>query len=172
MPANPSLEGYTEAQREQLARTAHQLLSSPEVSRETKRLLKKIDPNLQFPDVDMDERFEAFKQEQANKEREREERERVSRSNAEWESACKRMESRGFKVDDVKKVMTDRGILNPDTAMDFMANEAKLAEPTPDSLSYTLELPEHAKEIAKDPNNWAKREAHKVVSEIMRSRAA
>ena len=95
MPANPSLEGYTEAQREQLARTAHQLLSSPEVSRETKRLLKKIDPNLQFPDVDMDERFEAFKQEQANKEREREERERVSRSNAEWESACKRMESRG-----------------------------------------------------------------------------
>lgn len=170
MPAPDSLENTTEEQRLSLARAMQTLLNNPEVSRDTKRLLKKVDPKLQFPDLEVDERIAKFEETQREREKEREEAERVRRANESYEQIRGKVTARGFKVEDVETVMKDKGIANYDTAMDFIEAQHRLAPPTPDSVM-TMEMPANMQEM----NNMGLKkfrlnEGFKAVSDIIRNR--
>lgn len=168
--ASDSLENYSEEQRASLARTALALLNHPDVSKDAKRLIKKIDPKVSFPDVDVEDRFEALREETREEAKKREEAERVRRANEAYEATKQRIADRGFKVEDVEKVMKDKGIANYDTAMEFLENQAQLAPATADSLSHGMEMPSEAQDIMKNPKKWAQNMAHTAVNDLIRAR--
>lgn len=170
MPEPVSLENYTPEQRDNLARLAVTLSQTPEVSRDFKKLVKKVNPAAQFPDIEVDERFEALKKEQDEREAKRADEERVRRSNDAYEQTRGRVTSKGHKIEDVEKVMKEKGIANYDTAMEYMENAARLAAPTPESLG-RMEMPAETNEILKNPKGWAQKTAHAAVSELMKRRA-
>ncbi len=127
-----SLEGLNEAQRDQLARGMQALLNGDsDTSRNTKRMLKKIDPKLNFPELDLEDQLESRvkplvedNQKLRDELKEKEFRQRT-------ENDHQRIRQRGFKVEDVQKLMQERGIVNFDTAMDLLDMEQRLATPTP-----------------------------------------
>lgn len=148
------------------------LLKNPEVANDTKRLLKKIDPKLNFPELVVADELDKFRKEQAEKDAAREETERVKQSNASYESTRGRLLAKGFDIKEVEKVMQDRGIANYDTAAEFMENSRKLAAPTPESLT-TMEMPANTDAIQKmGIKKWRTNEASTAVSELIRARRA
>jgi hypothetical protein len=169
-----SLEGLSEAQIKQLATGMHQLLQSnnSEVRRGAQRLLKRVDPNLNFPEIELDEAISAaVKPLQEDNEKLRndlKERDFKATVSAEHE----RVRQRGFKVEDVQKFMTERGIVNFDTAMNVLDMEQRLATPTPEAVSGVYELPEKSKEIFTNPAQWARRTAHQVIDEFKNRKRA
>src|SRR5262249_14513670 len=108
--------------------------------------------------------------EQDEREKKREEQERVQRANKSYEENCARVKARGFKVEDVEKIMKDKGIGNYDTAMEFLENQARLAPPTPDSLGHTMSMPTEQKDIEKNQKKWSLNAMHAAVDELQRMR--
>lgn len=171
MPVTPdSLENYSEAQKESLARTALALLNHPDVSKDAKRLIKKIDPKVSFPDVDVEDRFETLRAEQREETKQRDEADRVRRANEAYQATCAKITQRGFKVEDVEKIMKDKGIANYDTAIEFLENQAQLAPATVDALAHSMEMPSEMADIAKNPRKWAQNMAHNAVNDLIRQR--
>lgn len=140
MPQADSLENVTEEQRLSLARAMQTLLNNPELARDTKKLLKKANPSLQFPDIDVEDKFEKFREEQGERDKKREEDDRVRRANENYEKLRGKVLEKGFTVEEVEKVMKDKGIANYDTAMEYIEAQRQLAPPTPDSIM-TMEMP-------------------------------
>lgn len=166
MPPPASLEGLTPEQKDALARGMHALLNGdPDTSKATKRALKKIDPNLNFPELEIEEQtsaqLEAIRQE--NKALRDSLAEDKFRQSTEAEHA--RVTQRGFKVADVQKFMTERGIVKFDTAMDVLDMESRLATPTPDSMS-TYDMPAEQKDIFANPTKWARKTAHTLIDQM------
>lgn len=169
--ANDSLENIDEQGRLSLARAMKTLLDNPDVSRDAKRLLKKVDPKLQFPDLEVDDQLAKFREEQAEKDRKREEAERVQRANDNYEKLRGKVLERGFKVEEVETVMKEKGIANYDTAMDFIDAQRQLAPATPDSLGMTMDMPSNMGEMNKvGLKKFRLNEASKVMSEIIQNR--
>lgn len=170
MPQSDSLENVPEDQRTSLARAMHTLLNNPEVARDTKRLLKKVDPNLQFPDLEVGDEIARFREEQADKDRKRDEADRVARANDNYEKLRGKVLERGFNVEEVEKVMKEKGIANYDTAMEYIDAQRQLAPPTPDSL-VTMEMPSNMAEMNKQGlKKFRLTEASKAMSEVMQAR--
>lgn len=146
MPQADSLENVTEEQRLSLARAMQTLLNNPELARDTKKLLKKANPSLQFPDIDVEDKFEKFREEQGERDKKREEDDRVRRANENYEKLRGKVLEKGFTVEEVEKVMKDKGIANYDTAMEYIEAQRQLAPPTPDSIM-TMEMPANMNEM-------------------------
>jgi hypothetical protein len=169
-----SLEGLSPSQINQLATGMQALLNSTDtdVRRGAQRLLKKVDNKLNFPELDMQDAIESaikpVKEESEalkSKLQEEEFRRQVQEDH-------KRVVARGFKVDDVQKVMKERGIVNFDTAMNIMDMEQRLATPTPESVSGVYNLPDESKEIFKNPAQWARKTAHQLIDQLQAKKRA
>jgi hypothetical protein len=163
-----SLEGLNEAQVKQLASGMDALLNSTdaEVRKGAQRLLKKVDPKLNFPEIEMEhaitQAVDPLRKENETLRNELKEKEFTQTIQKEHE----RIVQRGYKVEDVQKFMKDRGIVNYDTAMSVMDMEQRLAAPTPDAVSGVYDMPESQKEIFKNPAQWARKTAHNVINEL------
>lgn len=140
--------------------------SDPEVRKGAQRLLKKVDPKLDFPELNQDDKLDtalsAIRKE--NQELRDALKERDFRQDTTEQH--KRVVGRGFKVDDVQKFMTERGIVNFDTAMNVLDMEQRLAAPTPDVMAGTYDLPEESKDIFKNPAQWARKTAHNMINQF------
>lgn len=163
-----SLEGLSEAQVKQLATGMQALLESSDanVRRGAQKLLKKVDPKLQFPEIEIEtaieEAVKPLREENVTLRNELKEKD----INTSIRQQHANIEARGFKVKDVQDFMQARGIVNFDTAMSVMDMEQRLAAPTPEALSGVYDLPDQSKEIFKNPAQWARKTAHDVINEI------
>lgn len=170
MSQSDSLENVSEDQRLALARAMNTLLNNPEVARDTKRLLKKIDPKLQFPDLEVEDTVQKFREEQAEKDKVRDEADRVRRANESYEQIRGKVTARGFAVDEVEKMMKEKGIANYDTAMEYIDAQRQLAPPTPDSLM-TMEMPSNMNDMNKmGLKKFRLNEGAKALSDVMNQR--
>jgi hypothetical protein len=169
-----SLEGLPAAQVQQLATGMQALLSSsdPEVRKGAQRLLKKVDPKLQFPELEqetlLDTALAAIRKENEDLRNSLKERDFTT----EVKEQHKRVVARGFKVEDVQKFMTDRGIVSFDTAMNVLDMEQRLAAPTPEAMAGTYDLPEESKDIFKNPAQWARKTAHNLINQFQAKKRA
>lgn len=170
-----SLEGLTQAQKDALAQGMQALLNGDaETAKATKRALKKIDPKLNFPELDQEDHFaaqvDAVRKENETLRNELKEKEFKTATEAEHA----RIRNRGYKVEDVQKLMTERGIVKFDTAMDVLDMEGRLATPTPDSATM-YDMP-GAKGTAeadfwKNPQKAARKMAHNIIDQHLKRRA-
>jgi hypothetical protein len=124
-------------------------------------------PKLQFPELQIEEQtaaqLEAIRKENETLRNEIKEKEFKTATQAEHT----RVVARGYKVDEVQKFMTERGIVKFDTAMDVLDMESRLAAPTPDSMS-TYDMPTEQKDIFANPAKWARKTAHTLIDQMKR----
>jgi hypothetical protein len=142
--------------------------SDPEIQRATKRNLKKIDPKLNFPELDIEDTLEKRVQPLVEDNKKLREELQAKEWNAQVEKEHARGRQRGFVVDDVQKLMKEKGIVSFDTAMDMLEMQQTLATPTPESLSGVYEMPEDQKDIFKNPAQWARKQAHAIIDQMKR----
>lgn len=173
----PSLEGFAPEQIEELADTTRELLANPATRAITLRAMKKINPALSTPEIDLEDRAVAeFKKrdekiaELTQKELERDARERIR-------DEREKLLASGHSREDIaaiEKLMMDRKIPDYATAAEFFTQSRKLAEPTPAPFNAgrppTIGLPEDplkaAKAGPKGLRDFARNQASAALDEI------
>lgn len=149
------------------------LPNHPEVGHEIKKLLKKANPNIQYPELDIEERLSA--KTKADSERidkfltEQKEKE----NKAYWAEKTKAVKERGHvhedEVEDFHKWMVDEHIGNYDiAAKEWDAIKHAAAEPTNYQDVTGVQLPS-AKGLFENPKKWAENEAMSYFNERNRA---
>jgi len=164
-----SLENMTDVERE--AQALRLLFNHPEVGMQAKRLYKKAVPDAKFPELDIDDKIRAERDESSKQIRELNDK-LVKR---EIEDARgkehDKLRARGLDPERVEKVMTEKNIANYETAASYVEMEAKIAPPTPASVT-PISLPDDFKKISANPRGWAREQAFKAVDEMIAKRTA
>lgn len=145
----PSLEDLTTDQLLEVARLQDRLATNPETRADYMRLVKKTNPNLAIPEVDINDRVEA-RLAQEREERlkleqrlmEKEAQERVARKRDEVKSKHRLNDD---QLTQVEKLMTDKRIPDYETAAEFFALSQKAAPPTPSTFQRpSVDMPSSA----------------------------
>ena len=167
-----SLEGMTPDQITELAIAAKGMLDNPATRERALRLHKEVRPDVNIPEIDLPHQFNTALAEERSKREALENRMREDDVRRDIEAKRSAMIQKGIpadKVVDVERLMTERGIMNHDTAADFYLSQQKLATPTaPDIASryHSQQLPViDSKPFGGSVKNWAKAEAMKAFQE-------
>jgi hypothetical protein len=144
--ADISLEGLTPEAIQGLALTAKSMLENPATRRETLALVKRVDPSQNIPEIDLPAQFTTMLDEERAARKKIEDEMRDDRIRREVNDRRETIMSKGIAREDVEKVeklMTERGIVNHETAAEFYQAQQHMATPTPPAhLAYQpLELP-------------------------------
>jgi len=170
----PSLKDLPDDMKNAAIDWLESLPNHPEYGREFKKLLKKVDSRIQYPDMESEERIEtklaAHKKEFDDY---------ISNQNAEknknyWEGKRKAARDKySFTDEDIQKVekfMVDEHVGNYELAAKHYNETTKApAEPTNYYESRAMQLP-NSPGLFQDETRWARNEAAKAISEIERKR--
>jgi DNA-directed RNA polymerase specialized sigma subunit len=164
MPRQVTDEEYNFLQaRRQVADFVESIYNDPTLNKEAKRLIKKKYPALQIPDYDIEEKVER-----------RFDEEKRARDDAEAATRQKQTDERiasqrgqvqkeyGFTDEAMKRLedlMVERNIGDYEAGAVYMASkEPTPIEPTFDNFRWNHDRQEGFKEIAADPEGWARKE--------------
>jgi crotonobetainyl-CoA:carnitine CoA-transferase CaiB-like acyl-CoA transferase len=126
-----ALEDLTDQQRKALGLGELMLQAKdPNAQKEWKRLAKKINPGLQFPELDLEDQMAALDKRQAEWEAKQQEREIKTATASRHEKEDQAAEAAGFKPEDIRKFAEAEGIGSFDAALKFKQLEQESAEPT------------------------------------------
>lgn len=149
--------------------TMHKLLSNPELRKTTLGLLKKADPSVSLPEIEMEEKLSAVAQQQEEKISSLESKLQQRDLMEQREKKFAQLREKGFDPAEVEKTMLEKRIADYDTAAQYLELERAAAPPTPASIT-PITLPDDAKAIAKNPRGWANHEAHLAINDLMAKR--
>lgn len=144
-----SLEDLTTDQLLEVARLQERLTTNPATRADYMRLVKKANPDLSIPEVEisdrMEKRFEEEREARAKLEAklaEKEAHERVSRKRDEVKSKHKLNDD---QLTQVEKLMTERHIPDYETAAEFYSLSQRVATPTPSTFARpAVDMPDNA----------------------------
>jgi hypothetical protein len=169
--------------RDDLANLFFALSQDPKTRKEIGRLVRKARPDtphaMAFKDVEIEERFESFEEQQAAKEQKRQNDEILSRMNAQRARLLSAAEEGGrqYSEDDVKKIealMQRKGITDYEDGATLYAATLPPVDPRPGEEP----VPQHGAtwefpawdQFSKDPQAASRNEAHAAITELMRKR--
>lgn len=166
-----------------LADLLHELSQNKETRGAIAKAIKKIKPDSPhaqaFADIDVDDKFETFKREQAEAELKRQQDailERMNAKRAALLSGGPDGSGRKYGEDDVKKIeelMQRKGITDYDDGATLYAATLPPVDPRPQDVPIehgsTWEFPEWSK-FSDNPDKAARNTAHQVITEFMRKR--
>lgn len=146
-------------------------LKTPEMRKEALKFLKKADPTMQIPELELDNEIQKVRDDE-KKERETLLARLEQQQNAsDWEKLERQATSRGFKAADVTAFMTEKKVGDWNAAMDFMDNERQLATPTPASMTSLFpEDKDERKELFANPKKFAQKRAYAAIDELNKQR--
>lgn len=164
-----SLESMSDDERNSLA--LKKLFSHPEVGMEAKRLYKKVVPDAKFPDLENQDRIDtanaALRAEIVKLQEDAQTRDITARRKENHQM----IRAAGFEPDAVEKVMVDEKISSYDTAIKYMKAQNVNSRPSPGiGVGSPQEMPADWKEIAKNPRQWANKEAYAAVNDLIAKR--
>ena len=133
-----SLEDMSLEQRDELAMLAKQLADNPSTRKEFLRMTKQVKPELSIPELDIEDytnkKVTAAEERVMGLEaklRERDAREELDKRRA-------RLNRPANEIDEIEKLMLDKGMTNHETAAEYFDWMRQAAEPTPNSaMGYT-----------------------------------
>lgn len=169
MPRQVTDEEYNFLQgRRQVADFVESIYNDPTLNKEAKRLIKKKYPQMQIPDLDIEERVD---QRFADEKKERDERERKAKEDAEdarfREKRKAVQEEYGFTneaMTDLEKMMVERNIGDYDVAASFKASrDPKPSDADFDTGRWDYPSTPGFEDIAKDPEGWGRNEILKAL---------
>lgn len=123
------LESMT-AQERAIFEAGTALFQNPEVSKETKRLYKKINPKANFPELEIEDQIAKVKEEASAREKKMEEDLLRERTERRLETRRAEMRAKGYDPDRIEKIIVDYGAKDYETAMKIADMESRSAEPT------------------------------------------
>jgi hypothetical protein len=131
-----SLEDVSYEARDELARLAKQLSDNPETRSSFLKLAKKVRPDVVMPEVEMEERyaqkFQDFESKLAARDAKQAEREAMDNLEYRRKSLIdKGLVSNREEIQEVEKVMLDKGITNHEAAAEYHKYMKQAAIPTP-----------------------------------------
>ena len=173
----PSLEDMAPEARDELALLARRLAENPATRKDFLRLTKKATPELPIPELEIEDTvYAATNQAHARVEQ----LERKLREKEAMEELTRRRQSLVKKgkvsdeseIEQVEKIMLERGITNHETAADFHKWMNEQAKPTPSTFSRNV-LDDTARNTLssfwKNPQHAARDEASKALMELRRN---
>jgi hypothetical protein len=169
MPYNLSDQEYQFLQsKRQVADFVESIYNDPNLTKEAKRLIKRKYPQLQIPDLDIEDRVE---RRIAEVERERSHAEtsrREAEEQASWQDRRKKTQtSYGFTdeaMERLEKMMVEKNVGDYDVAASYLAaKEPKPSEAGFDTYRWNHEKQPGFAEIAKDPEGWGRSEILKAI---------
>jgi hypothetical protein len=171
-----SLEGLSQEAIIELAQVAKGLSDNSETRASFLGLVKKADPSMNIPELDIPVQMHAALQEERTKREALENKimERDARDNVmNRREALKK--SKGLSDEDVaevEKIMVEKGISNHDTAAEFMVAQRQSAKPTPFQAGYgSHQAPQvDTKPYGGNMAQWARNEAASTISDIRNGR--
>jgi len=133
-----SLEDMSLEQRDELAMLAKQLADNPSTRKEFLRMTKQVKPELSIPELDIEDytnrKVTAAEERVMGLEaklRERDAREELDKRRAKLNRSTQ-------EVEQIEKLMLDKGMTNHETAAEYFDWMRQAAEPTPNSaMGYT-----------------------------------
>lgn len=169
MPRQISDEEYNYLQQKRVtADFAESIFNDPALNNESKSIIKKKYPNLQIPDYDLEQKFNAKwdEEKKSREEKDKQEREKAERD----KFLAQRTETQrqyGFTdeaMQRLEKMMLDRNIGDYEAAASYFASrEPQSSEPTFDSTRWHHERQEGFADIAKDPESWGRNEIMRAI---------
>jgi len=166
-----------------LAGLFYELSHDPKTRKEIGKLVKKAKPESRhaaaFADVEIEDRFDKFREEQEEKELKRQQDALLRDMNARRSSLLvggPDGQGRKYSEDDLKKIedlMQKKGIVDYDDGATLYAATLPPIDPNPNyeppEHGATWELPEFAK-FGENPDKAARNTAHQMIGEFMRKR--
>jgi hypothetical protein len=166
-----SSEYHSLETRDELASLMQTLTESPDTREESLRLIKKVKPGLNIPEIDIKDSTNLALQ-QVRQENERIRAELKSRdAQAELEKRRKTLVKKGLvsnedDIEAVEKIMIEKGIPNHETAAEYHQFMKQAAKPTPTGYNPSAVRQFDLGKFWKDPRGAAQQEAVKAFADL------
>ena len=173
MPRQIADEEYTFLRnRAQVADFVESIYNDPALNKEAKRLIKKKYPQMQIPDLDIEDRVEArFAEEKTRRDEQaaKDDKAKQDADEQKWKDRRKEIQDEyGFTDDamkDLEKMMVERNIGDYEVAASFKASR----DPKPSDSDFETGRWDYPstpgfEQIAKDPEAWGRNEILKALN--------
>jgi hypothetical protein len=149
--------------RKQVADFVEPIYKHPKWGKEAKRLIKQVYPNAEIPDYDIETKIETRLDEERKKRDDEKAAERQKAEHDAWQKKRAEVQKQyGFTPEGMQRLedfMIENNVGNYDVAAShIVAREPKTSAPEYDAGYWHHDRQEGFKEIAKDPEAWARNE--------------
>lgn len=154
--------------KRQIADFVESIYNSPQWNKEAKRLIKRAYPQIQIPDLDIEERVEERLAQDRKERQDIEDAKRQEADKASWDSLRERTKTQYGLTDEgmekLEKMMVERNVGDYDVAASYMvAKDPKPSEAQFDAVRWNYDKAPGFAEIAKDPEGWGRAEILKAI---------
>ena len=169
-----SLEDMSFEQRDQMALLMRELSDNPETRKEILRLTKKVKPGLVIPELDIEEHTHSAVSAANKRVEELEAKMREKEALADLEARRMKLIKKGLiqdesDIEQVEKIMLDKGITNHESAAEYWQWMKKSALPTPTGYNPSAVAKFNLGAYYKNPIMAARDEASKALNELRRN---
>ena len=166
-----SLENLSLEARDELAQLAQTLAENPDTRKEFLRMTKRVKPDLPIPELDIEDytnrAVDKSEQRVQALEAKLRERDAVEELQKRRNSLMKKgLISNESEIDDVEKIMLERGINNHETAAEYHAWMKQAAVPTSSGYNPQVIQQFDLKGYWKNPTSAARSEAMKALNDL------
>ena len=163
-----SLEDMTPEQQDQALKLFSFVNANPDVAKMVRKEAKKRNPNMQAPDLEVEEQLEALRAETRESLQKAEEERLADIKTRQRAQAHQMIRDAGFEPDAIEQIMVEESIGNYETAIKYARAQAQLAPATPEMAS-PFSMPD-TKDLYADRNKWARNTAFEAINELKQKR--
>jgi len=169
-----SLEDLTPEARDELALLARQLAENPTTRKDMLRLTKKIKPDLPIPELEIEEYTRSAVDSANDRVAQLEARLREKEAMDELNSRRNKLKSKGLidkdeDIEEVEKVMLEKGITNHEAAAEYWRWMQQSAAPTPTGYNPSAINKFDLSKYWRNPVAGARDEAAKALNELRKN---
>lgn len=169
-----SLEDMSFEQRDQMALLMRELSDNPDTRKEILRLTKKVKPGLVIPELEIEEHTSSAVASANKRVEELEAKMREKEALADLEARRMKLIKKGLiqdenEIEEVEKVMLDKGITNHEVAAEYWQWMKQSAVPTPTGYNPSAVAKFDLGKYYKNPVMAARDEASKALNELRRN---
>lgn len=169
-----SLEDMSFEQRDQLALLMRELSDNPATRKEVLRLTKQIKPDLVIPELEIESTTKSYVEKLEQKLMDREAKDREQEALRDLEARRNKLMKKGLvereeDIEEVEKVMLEKGITNHESAAEYWQWMKQSATPTPTGYNPSAVSKFDLGKYYKNPVGAARDEAAKALQELRKN---
>ena len=166
-----SLEDMTPDERAQfnLGKLVGTMLKDPKLSPMQKRLLKQANPNLSFPELEVEDAVAAVRKETGERITAMQDEINIGKAKIALQAEDDKITEAGLDAKQVREFMEKNSIVNVDVVIELFESRRTLAEPSSDSIGpfrFKDASPEDLKKMWANPVKWREEKAYEVLGEL------
>ena len=170
-----SLEDLSFEQRDQMTALMRELSDNPATRKDVLRLTKKIKPDLVIPELEIEDKTTSYIEKLENRLAERDAKDREQEALRDLESRRMKLMKKGLikdesEIEEVEKVMLEKGITNHEAAAEYWQWMKQSAAPTPSGYNPSAVKQFDLSKYYKNPVGAAREEAAKALNELRNPR--